>query len=60
MPTLQSLNYQSNVLTNRIKQGSQFDVSLLYFEGVSFVEVQEGLNVYIEFYFTLDYRITSG
>ena len=31
MLTLQSFNYQSNVFTNRIKQGSQFDVSLLYF-----------------------------
>ena len=28
MLTLQSLNYQSNVFTNGIKQGSQFDVSL--------------------------------
>ena len=27
MLTLQLLNYQSNVFTNRIKQGSQFDVS---------------------------------
>ena len=26
-----TLNYQSNVFTNRIKQGRQFDVSLLYF-----------------------------
>ena len=41
MLTLQSLKYQSNVFTDRIKQGSSFGVSLLYFSGVSFMEVQE-------------------
>ena len=30
MLILQSLKYQSIVFTDRIKQGSQFDVSLLY------------------------------
>ena len=43
MLILQSLRYQSIVFTDRIKQGSQFDVSLLYSEGVSFMEVQEGI-----------------
>ena len=43
MLILQSLKYQSIVFTDRIKQGSQFDVSLLYSKGVSFMEVQEGL-----------------
>ena len=44
MLILQSLKYQIIVFTDRIKQSSQFDVSLLYSYGVSFVEVQEGLN----------------
>ena len=43
MLILQSLKYQSIVCTDRIKQGSQFNVSLLYSQGVSSMEVQEGL-----------------
>ena len=43
MLILQSLKYQSIVFTDIIKQGSKFDASSLYFEGVSFMEVQEGL-----------------
>ena len=45
---------ESLFFTDRIKQGSQIDVILLYSLGVSYLEVQEGLNISYLAYFIIN------
>ena len=46
MLTLQSLNYQSNVFTKRIKQGSQFDVSFFVNESYLLTQIRAIVKTY--------------